>query len=84
MSSWLIRGLQQDVFNPNEERLITCCHVRKFLKKKKRKYKFLQGLDLKTAKGWATTFLIGYRRVSHIPVIYSYLSVIKSPIKKTI
>lgn len=31
----IIRALQQDVFQPSEERLITCCHVSKYLKKKK-------------------------------------------------
>ncbi|XP_969314.1 exocyst complex component 1 [Tribolium castaneum] len=31
----IVRALQQEVFQPNEERLITCCHVGKYLKKKK-------------------------------------------------
>jgi hypothetical protein len=31
----IIRALQQEVFQPNEERLITCCHVGKYMKKKK-------------------------------------------------
>lgn len=35
MSSAIIRSLQQDVFNPSEERLIACCNVSKYLKKKK-------------------------------------------------
>lgn len=35
MSSTVIRTLQQDIFQPTEERLITCCHVSKYLKKKK-------------------------------------------------
>lgn len=35
MTSAVIRALQQDVFNPGEERLISCCHVSKYLKKKK-------------------------------------------------
>ncbi|KAF7270489.1 hypothetical protein GWI33_016555 [Rhynchophorus ferrugineus] len=35
MSSSVIRDLQQDLFNPAEERLIACCHVSKLLKKKK-------------------------------------------------
>ncbi|KAJ8968991.1 hypothetical protein NQ317_014494 [Molorchus minor] len=34
MSS-VLRNLQQDVFDQSEERLITCCHVSKYLKKKK-------------------------------------------------
>ncbi|KAJ8962253.1 hypothetical protein NQ318_018227 [Aromia moschata] len=35
MTSTIIRTLQQDIFEPSEERLITCCHVSKYLKKKK-------------------------------------------------
>ncbi|XP_066156360.1 exocyst complex component 1 [Euwallacea fornicatus] len=35
MSSAIVRSLQQDVFNPGEERLISCCHVSKYLKRKK-------------------------------------------------
>lgn len=31
----IIRALQQEIFQPNEERLITCCHVGKYLRKKK-------------------------------------------------
>lgn len=31
----IIRALQQDLFQPGDERLITCCHVSKYLKKKK-------------------------------------------------
>ncbi|XP_044259494.1 exocyst complex component 1 isoform X2 [Tribolium madens] len=31
----IVRALQQEIFQPNEERLITCCHVGKYLKKKK-------------------------------------------------
>lgn len=31
----VLRSLQIDVFEPNDERLITCCHVSKYLKKKK-------------------------------------------------
>nr|CAH7715495.1 unnamed protein product [Callosobruchus chinensis] len=38
MTSTLIRALQNEVFEPNEERLITCCHVSKYLKKKKTSY----------------------------------------------
>ncbi|CAH1965658.1 unnamed protein product [Acanthoscelides obtectus] len=38
MTSTLIRALQNEVFEPNEERLITCCHVSKNLKKKKTSY----------------------------------------------
>lgn len=43
MSSAVIRALQQDVFNPGEERLISCCHVSKFLKKKKTSFLCLVG-----------------------------------------
>ncbi|XP_023018204.1 exocyst complex component Sec3 [Leptinotarsa decemlineata] len=35
MTSTIIRDLQQYVFEPNEERLISCCQVSKYLKKKK-------------------------------------------------
>ncbi|KAL1488467.1 hypothetical protein ABEB36_014938 [Hypothenemus hampei] len=38
MSLSVLRTLQQDVFNPGEERLICCCHVSKYLKKKKTSY----------------------------------------------
>ncbi|KAH1022777.1 hypothetical protein HUJ04_012122 [Dendroctonus ponderosae] len=43
MSSAVIRSLQQDVFNPGEERLISCCHVSKYLKKKKTSFLCLVG-----------------------------------------
>lgn len=35
MTTSVLRSLQTDVFEPNDERLITCCHVSKYLKKKK-------------------------------------------------
>ncbi|KAG5890878.1 hypothetical protein JTB14_002821 [Gonioctena quinquepunctata] len=35
MTSTIIRDLQNNVFEPNEERLISCCQVSKYLKKKK-------------------------------------------------
>lgn len=35
MTTSVIRCLQTDIFEPNDERLITCCHVSKDLKKKK-------------------------------------------------
>ncbi|CAH1176958.1 unnamed protein product [Phaedon cochleariae] len=35
MTSTIVRELQNSIFEPNEERLITCCLVSKYLKKKK-------------------------------------------------
>ncbi|KAJ8912081.1 hypothetical protein NQ315_000587 [Exocentrus adspersus] len=37
-STAVVRTLQQELFQPTEERLITCCFVSKYLKKKKTSY----------------------------------------------
>lgn len=35
MTASVLRSLQSDIFEPSDERLLTCCHVSKYLKKKK-------------------------------------------------